>query len=70
LRNQGAKGRLAVSDVEHRVVELATDAAGDGGLEAELRRHENEGWELAATLPRANGNVSLIFKRPRPLFDS
>jgi hypothetical protein len=58
-----------MSDVEHKVVELARDA-GTSGVQAALKAHESDGWELAATLSPADGGVSLIFKRPRPLFES
>jgi hypothetical protein len=56
-----------MSDVEHKVVELARES-GTRGLEAALKAHEHDGWELAATLAPPEGTVSLVFKRPRPLF--
>lgn len=58
----------SMSDVEHKVVELVRDSVSTA-LEAELHRHEKDGWELAATMPNSDGSVSLIFKRPRPLFE-
>jgi hypothetical protein len=59
-----------MSDVEHKVVELQASSIASGGLEDELRLHEREGWELAATLSLPGDTVNLVFKRPRPLFDT
>ena len=62
-------GRL-MSDVEHRVHVLDANSAFGEALEAELIQHEQQGWELAAALPSPDGQVSLVFERPRALLGS
>ena len=57
-----------MSNVEHKVAVIAADAPDD--LEQHLAQFERQGWELAATLPHSDGQVSLVFKRPRPLLGS
>ena len=56
-----------MSDVEHRVVVVGAESASGEALEANLHQYERHGWELSAALPNPDGQVSLIFKRPRPL---
>ena len=58
-----------MSNVEHKVVVIAAESAPED-LEQHLAQFERQGWELAATLPHSDGQVSLVFKRPRPLLGS
>jgi hypothetical protein len=59
-----------MSDIEHRVMVVgAVEASGDA-LQIQLEHAERQGWELAAAVPGPDGQVSLVFKRPRPLLGS